>query len=143
MVIKDVFGRERKKNVAKYIINWDGKSRSKFQFAVKQFLKPYWKMDLTFEEFPVIGSRKSVDIFNYNKKIVCECHGNQHQAFIRYFHRPISDKDRSQWLAQIKRDIEKEKWAELNGFKFIEIFPEDLKNLSPAFFKEKFDIDLI
>lgn len=138
MVIKDVYGRERKKNVAKYIINWDGKSRSKFQFAVKQFLKPYWSHHLVMEEFPVVGSKKTVDFFNYNLKVVAEISGSQHLKFVKHFH-----VDRSQWLAQIKRDIEKEKWAELNGFKFIEIFPKDLKNLSPAFFKEKFDIDLL
>ena len=35
-----------------FLIDWDGKSRSKIQFNVKQYLKKYWLKHIVFEEFP-------------------------------------------------------------------------------------------
>ena len=39
-----------------FLIDWDGKSRSKIQFNVKQYLKKYWLKHIVFEEFPVAGT---------------------------------------------------------------------------------------
>ena len=64
MRLYDIKKRLRNKSVAKYSVDWGRKSRSKIQFKVKQFLKPYWKSHVVFEEFPVYGTRLKVDILN-------------------------------------------------------------------------------
>ena len=50
-----------------FLIDWDGKSRSKIQFNVKQYLKKYWANHIVFEEFPVAGTKLSLDFYNANK----------------------------------------------------------------------------
>ena len=58
----DAYGKRRNlKNPKKYLINWEQTSRSKFQTQVKKFLYPYWKNDIVFEEFRVVGSRLTLD----------------------------------------------------------------------------------
>ena len=74
------------KNVRKYLINWQGKSRSKLQFKFKQFFYPYWKNHIVYEEFPVYGSMLKIDILNATKKIAVEIQGNQHESFNEFFH---------------------------------------------------------
>ena len=39
MRLYNIYGKSVTKNVTKYLIDWDGKSRSKLQFNVKQFFK--------------------------------------------------------------------------------------------------------
>ena len=54
----DSYGKQRNlKNAKKYLIDWDKPSRSKFQTQVKRFLRRYWKNDIVFEEFRVVGTR--------------------------------------------------------------------------------------
>ena len=62
MRLYNVNGNLQKKNVSKYLMDWDKKSRSKIQFKVKKFLEPFWKGHIVFEEFPVYGSKLKVDI---------------------------------------------------------------------------------
>ena len=70
------------KNPKKYLIDWDQKSRSKFQYTIKRFLKPYWEHDIVFEEFRLVGTRLTFDFYNANKKIMIEVQGVQHTKFI-------------------------------------------------------------
>jgi hypothetical protein len=71
MKFKTLEGKERSvRNIKKFIINWDGKSRSKFQFNVKTFLKKYWSGDVVFEELKIVGTRMSLDFYNANCKHV-------------------------------------------------------------------------
>jgi len=94
---KTLNGKERLlKNAKKYIINWEAKSKSNIQWRVKQFLFPYWKHDVVFEELRVVGSRLSLDFFNANKKIAVEVQGKQHQSYNPYFH----GSNRQNWLSQ-------------------------------------------
>jgi hypothetical protein len=127
------------KNVRKYSINWEGKSRSKLQFKFKQFFYPYWKNHIVYEEFPVYGSMLKVDLLNATKKIAVEIQGNQHESFNKFFH----DNSRLKYLQSIKRDVKKVKWLETNGFKFLELYEDDLKNLSPQYIEEKCGILII
>ena len=55
MKLFNVNGKLVGKDVVKYRINWNKKCRSKIQFKVKQFLLPYWRNHICFEEFPVYG----------------------------------------------------------------------------------------
>ena len=68
MRLYNIKGRLVSKNVRKYLIDWDKKSRSKVQFKVKKILEPYWKNYVVYEEFPVYGTLLKVDILNATKK---------------------------------------------------------------------------
>lgn len=130
-------GRKKKlSSVKKYIINWNDKSRSKFQKNVKDFLHNYWKLDIVFEEFPLAGTRQTFDFFNFNKKIIIEVQGAQHQKYVKHFH----GESVLGWVRQVKKDMNKIKFCELNDLKFFEIFPED--EISRDSFEEK-GIELI
>src|SRR5690349_4064500 len=87
-------------NVQKYVIDWDGSCRSKFQFEVKQWLKTYWKSHICLEEFTVPGTRMKCDFVNLTNRIIVEISGEQHRTFNKHFHLD----SRQVFLSQIKRD---------------------------------------
>ena len=118
------------KQARRYLIKWEQASRSKFQKGVKDFLKPYWKHDMVFEEFRIVGSRLSLDFYNANKKIAIEVQGAQHTKYVKHFH-----KNRLKYLDQLKRDQKKLDFCEANDIKLVEIYPTDVVNTS--FFEDK------
>jgi hypothetical protein len=122
----DASGRRRNlKNAKKYLIDWDKPSRSKFQTYVKEFLRPYWKNDIVFEEFRVVGSRLTLDFYNANKKIAVEVQGAQHTKYVKFFH-----KTRLKYRDQLKRDEKKLDFCKANNIKLAEIYPQDEINAS-------------
>lgn len=135
MKFKTLDGKERVlRNAKSYIIDWDKKSRSNFQFDVKKFLKKYWQEDVVFEEVRVVGTRLSLDFLNASKKIAIEVQGHQHFSYVKFFHG-----DRINYLNQIKRDYKKIEFCELNKIKLVEIYPKD--DLSKELF-ERFGVNL-
>jgi hypothetical protein len=126
------------KNVNKYTLKWDKKSRSIIQFKVKQFLKPFWIGQILYEEFPVYGSLLKVDILNATLKIAIEVNGNQHSAFNPFFH----NNDPNRYLKGYKNDAKKSEWLAKNDFKLIEINEDEINLLSKQFFLEKFNLVL-
>ena len=139
MRLLNVNGTLVNKNVRKYLVNWEGKSRSKLQYNFKQFFYSYWKNHIVYEEFPVYGSMLKVDLLNATKKIAVEIQGDQHESFNKFFH----DNSRFKYLQSIKRDVKKEKWLEMNEFKFLQVYESDLKTLSPQYIEEKCGILII
>lgn len=139
MTLLNIRGRERSKNVNRYLVKWDGKSRSKLQFKVKQFFKFYWKNHIVYEEFPVYGSLMKVDFINATKRIAVEVDGDQHDEFNEFFH----NNSRTVYLKSMRRDQKKLEWLELNKFKVIQIKEKEVDLLSREFFKEKFSIDIV
>ena len=133
-----VTGRLISKNVNKYKIKWEKPSRSKLQFNVKQFLKKYWKYQVFFEEFPVYGTKMSVDLINFTKKIAIEVNGPQHKEFNKFFH----NNSKANYLNSIRRDWEKTEWLEKNGFTLIEIEHDEVENLSLEFIEKKFGVSI-
>lgn len=128
MTFFDLKGREKKlKNARRYYINWHGKTRSKFQDAAKKFFYPYWANDLCMEEMPLVGTLMKFDLVNISKKIVCEVMGEQHTKFNKHFHGT-----KNKFLGQIKRDLKKHEWCELNGFTLVEVYSE--KELTYEYF---------
>jgi len=121
--------------VQKYIIDWESKSRSKFQKSVKDFLREYWERQVVFEEFPIAGTRMTLDFYNANQKIAIEVQGGQHTKYVPFFHGGY----KNNYLMQLKRDHQKHDFCELNDIKLVEIFEKD--KLSKQFFK-KLDISL-
>jgi len=112
---------KRYKNLKKYLIDWNASSRSKFQTTVKKFIKTYWDQDVVFEEFPVVGSRLSLDFYNANKKIAIEVQGQQHTKYVEFFHQ-----NRFKYLDQLKRDQNKEKFCEINNIVLVAIYQNDI-----------------
>lgn len=137
MKLINVRGRLSNKNVTKYAIKWDGKSRSKCQFKVKQFLKPYWFGHHVYEEFPVYGTKLKVDILNVTCKIAVEVHGLQHIKYNPFFHNT-----RLGYAESTKRDMEKYEWLIANSFKVIEILETEVDLLSEDYMLEKFELNL-
>ena len=126
------------KNVSSKKIKWNCKSRSKLQKSVKLFLKPYWQNHIVYEEFPVYGTRLSVDILNATKKIAIEVNGRQHSNFVEFFHG-----SRNGYLQSIKRDVKKAEWLKKNNFTLLEIDREDADRLSLEYIQETFGISII
>ena len=121
--------------VRKYIIEWDDPSKSKIQFNTKQFLKSYWANHVVFEEFPVAGTRLSLDFYNATKKIAVEVQGAQHRRYVPHFH----GGHKLNYIDQLRRDKQKSEYCEINDIKLIEIYDNDV--LSENLFK-KFNISL-
>lgn len=138
MRLYSVTGKLISKNVSKYRVDWDSKSKSNLQFEVKQFLRQYWENHIVYEEFPVYGSRMKVDFINATRKIAIEVNGAQHSSFNKFFH----NNSRAKYLSSIRRDYEKYEWLMKNQFKFIELEQKDLETLTPDFIKQKFDIEI-
>tara|TARA_B100000242_G_C42948218_1_gene439714 strand:+ start:359 stop:769 length:411 start_codon:yes stop_codon:yes gene_type:complete len=125
MRFKTLTGAERTvKKPRSYLINWDGESRSKIQFQAKQFLKKHWCNHIVFEEFPVAGTKLSLDFYNANKKIAVEVQGKQHTKYVPFFH----GSNKINYLNQLKRDQDKFKFCELNDIQLVEIYDGDELN---------------
>ena len=87
MTFRSYNGREIKlRSATKYLIKWDGPCKSKFQLQAKSLLHPFWFADVVFEEFPVVGTRLTLDFYNANKRIALEVDGNQHYKYSKFFH---------------------------------------------------------
>tara|TARA_Y100000361_G_C11161802_1_gene347920 strand:- start:8168 stop:8578 length:411 start_codon:yes stop_codon:yes gene_type:complete len=122
MVFKTLIGSSKRvSKPKKYLIKWDAPSRSKMQYNCKQFLKDYWFNDIVFEEFPIAGTRLSIDFYNSNKNIAVEVQGGQHLKYTPHFH----GKSKSTFLSQIRRDNEKQEFCKLNKIKLVEVYPDD------------------
>ncbi len=109
-------------NMAQYKIDWDDDQDSQFSSEVADFFYPYWKHDVVCVQVPVAGTKMTYDYVNINKKIIVEVDGIQHFSPKSHFHQGSPAK----WLAQIKRDDDKNKLAEKNGFTMIRIRPDNL-----------------
>jgi hypothetical protein len=122
MRFKTLTGATRTVKKAKnFLIDWDGKSRSKIQYNTKQFLKKYWSNHIVFEEFPVAGTKLSLDFYNANKKIAVEVQGKQHTKYVPFFH----GKNKINYINQLKRDQDKLKFCELNDIQLVEVYDGD------------------
>jgi len=130
MIFKTLVGStKRVKKPKNYMVKWKKPSRSKMQFGVKEFVKNYWFNDVVFEEFPIVGTRMSLDLYNANKNIAIEVQGAQHLKYTPFFH----GKSKTTFLSQIRRDNDKQEFCKLNNIKLVEIYPED--KLSVDLFK--------
>lgn len=138
MRLYNIYGKLVSKNVQRYKIKWDKKSRSKIQYKIKQFLKPFWQNQVVYEEFPVYGTKMKVDILNATKRVAIEVQGRQHGEFNKFFH----NNSRLEYLQSIKRDQEKALWLQQNDFKLIEITEDEINASSEDFLLEYFEKDL-
>lgn len=131
MIFLDLKGRKKSKSLTKYLVDWNGGTRSKGQTALKRFLYRYWSGDIVCEEFPLVSTRMTFDIINLSKKIAVEFDGKMHHEYVPHFHGSRVSK----FLAQIKRDLKKEDWCELNGYILVRVNSE--KELNHEFFASR------
>ena len=103
--------------------------------SCKRFFKRYWYNHVTFEEFPVVGTRLSLDFYNANKRVAVEVQGSQHTKYNKFFH----GGHKNNYLEQLKRDQIKAEFCEVNDIILVEIYDSDIINKS--LFK-KFDVTL-
>jgi hypothetical protein len=131
-------GYTKRKDLTKYLIDWDGTTRSKFQSGVKAYLRPYWENYVCYEEMPVVGTRMTFDLVNMSKRLVIEVQGAQHSKANKFFHGKTGHK----FLEQLDRDRQKVEWCKLNDFQLIEIYPENLP-LTLDFFRTVYSISIV
>lgn len=124
-------------NIFDYKLDFNKIEGSKPEIAIKKFLKPYWSNDLVLEEFIIPGSRLRVDIININKKIALEVSPSGTHSFSKFFHKNLVV-----FGQRLKKEIDKENWCIKNGFIYVELGDEELKNVTKIMFKEKFSINL-
>jgi len=133
---KDLNGRLRFLNVERRRIKWNAPSLSKFQYGVKQFLKPYWQNHIVYEEMRMVGTLLRLDLYNATKRIGIEVNGGQHKDFNKFFH----NNSQLNYLKQLRRDHKKYLWCEKNNITLIDIYPDDLP-LTKSFF-DKLNVSL-
>ena len=129
MRLLNINGKFVSRNVSRFRIDWEKKSRSKIQKKVKDFLKDYWENHVVYEEFPVYGTRLKVDFLNATKKVAIEVNGRQHNSFNSFFHK----NSRSKFIDSIKRDLQKAEWLESNAYHLIEIEEQEVSSISEDF----------
>lgn len=134
MQLYNIRGRKVRKNISQYKIQWGEPSRSKLQFAFKQKIRQFWGTHVIYEEFPVYGSRQKVDFINFTVNIAIEVNGEQHDKFVKHFH-----KNKQGFIGSIKRDREKRQWLEMNGITLVEVYKEDLEDFSEEYIKKIID----
>lgn len=123
--------------VKKYFIDWNRKVSGP-QKKVKDFLFKFWKNSVILEEAMIPGSRFRLDFVNLNKKIVIEVSPRAlHVDFNKFLHG-----GRAGYLKKLQSDAKKQEWAEQNNFVFVELYDEEINNLSQKMFLEKFEVDL-
>jgi hypothetical protein len=66
------------------------------------------------EEVPIPGENLFCDFYLPRRKLVIECHGEQHYKFVRHFHGNTAS-----FAKHKARDNRKSKWCELNNIKIV------------------------
>ena len=126
-------------NLSKYYINWDKtKGVSGPEVAVQNFLRPYWKTHCVLTQLRIPGSLLRIDLVNLTLKIAIEISPAGTHEFNKFFH-----KDKAGFLGVIKRDFAKREWIENQcGWKMVELFDDEINNLSKQMFLDKFGVAL-
>jgi len=127
-----------KVNLIKKRIKWD-KAPSKGQQVLQDFLFPMWNDNIVCAEWYIPGSKLRIDIINFTKRMCLEYSPKSHHGnFNKFFHR-----NAPKYFQAMQRDYDKVTWCEDNNFKLLELDEEDVTNLSIAYFKKKFDVNIV
>jgi len=119
MIIKDLLGNKHNINLGTISINTVRELRSSLHIQARALLKELYPMTQIVEEvsIPILpGQTIYFDFFIPLFKTFIEVQGQQHYEQNSLFHKNEAD-----FLKQKKRDNDKVRWAELNGFTLIEL----------------------
>ncbi len=137
MLFKNLNGRDVNLSTKQYLIDWDHVVSGP-QKAVKDFLRPYWEpTKMVLEEARIPSTLLRLDLFNISDMIVVEIDGTQHDDFNEFMHGSLAG-----YRAMMKRDLDKLKWAELNGLTSIVIKQKEIPLLSAEWMKKTFGLVL-
>lgn len=135
MKFKTLEGREISMEVlpSRYPMRTAGTSRSQSQFRIGELIRlVYGRSALILEEFPVVGTRMSLDFYLPNHNLAFEFQGRQHTEYVHHYH-----KDQKTFERQKIRDQNKRQWCVLNDIDLVEVFDnhistDDLRSLITA-----------
>jgi len=119
MIIKDLLGNKHNINLGTISINTVRELRSSLHIQARALLKELYPMTQIVEEvsIPILpGQTIYFDFFIPLFKTFIEVQGQQHYEQSSLFHKNEAD-----FLKQKKRDNDKVRWTELNGFTLIEL----------------------
>ena len=88
----------------------DKRNRSSLHLRCRELLRQMYPTQPILEEVPVPGERLTCDFYLPFRKVVIECHGEQHYKFSAHFHG-----DRRSFTQSRNRDQRKIDWAHLNN----------------------------
>jgi hypothetical protein len=107
---------------SRYPMRTAGTSRSQSQFRLGELIRlVYGTNAMILEEFPVIGTRMSLDFYLPHHNIAFEFQGRQHTEYVHHFHRDQKTFDR-----QKARDKEKRRWCVLNEIDLVEVHDKNI-----------------
>lgn len=116
-----------------YRIDWNRKAPSKIAQTFKDFLYKNFRYNILYEEYRIPRTLLKIDFLDATKRIAYEISGEQHREFNKFFY----NNSRNNYLNAIKRDVKKEKFLKTNNYKLIELFEEDIKQLTIEFLNKK------
>lgn len=88
----------------------DSRPRSELHLRVRTLLHKMYPTQPILEEVPLPGIGLYVDFYLPLRKVVVECHGEQHYKFTPFFHT-----NRRAFVASQNRDQRKIDWCRLNN----------------------------
>ncbi len=99
--------------------NFHPESKSKFQLGVRNQLIKKYPHETIYEDFVIPGSQLSIDFIIFRIKKAYEADGSQHTKFNAFYHGDRIAGHR--YAQQIKNDVLKSNWCEVNGIELIRI----------------------
>ena len=120
MKFKTLEGREVGLEVlaSRYPMRTANTSRSQSQFRLGELIRLVYGVNaMILEEFPVIGTRMSLDFYMPHHSLAFEFQGRQHSEYVHHFHR-----DKKTFERQKARDRDKRAWCVLNDIDLVEVF---------------------
>ena len=106
----------------RYPMRTAGTSRSLSQFRLGELIRlVYGRQAMILEEFPVVGTRMSLDFYLPHHNIALEFQGRQHTEYVHHFHR-----DQKTFERQKVRDRDKRRWCTLNEIDLVEVFDKNI-----------------
>lgn len=126
-------------NINKYRLDWNNIKGSGPEIKFQNFIKPYWRNYVVLKEFRIPGSRLRCDFLNVSTKTAVEVSPRQHIQNDHWFYGGSKLKYKDAFI----RDINKITYLQDKlGYTVLELYDEDLDNLSAKYIKEKFNIEL-
>lgn len=125
MQVKDLNGVISSWNLTGYIAKGKLNNKSSLHLQCRGLIAELFPTLQVLEEVP-ISIRKSetlyLDFYLPLKKLCIETHGEQHYAFVPFYH-----SNRLNFMKAQRRDREKIEWCDINGIKYIALpYDEDI-----------------
>ena len=90
----------------------DQRQRSSLHLRCRELLKQMCPTATVLEEVPLPGMNLTADFYLPMRKVVIECHGEQHYKFVPHFHGT-----RFGFAQSRQRDRKKKEWCALNNIR--------------------------